>query len=114
MIYSNSDSFYSNSVIWPDRHETAQTQQPFWQKPQSSEAETPKESLSPPRLDGQSAQSGHKVQAARTSRPPCLDSDSTVTIAEGTREESTTPIREESQSQNVLPLLRLKKVTMSP
>ena len=83
----------------PDRHETAQTQQPSRQKPQSSEAETPKESLSTSRLDDQSALPGLAVRPGRTSSPPCPDSDSTVTIAEETREESTTPIREKPQSE---------------
>ena len=83
----------------PDRHETAQTQQPSRQKPQSSEAETPKESLSTSRLDDQSALPGLAVRPGRTSSPPCPDSDSTVTITEETREESTTPIREKPQSE---------------
>ena len=83
----------------PDRHETAQTQQPSRQKPQSSEAETPKESLSTSRLDDQSALPGLAVRPGRTSSPPCPDSDSTVTISEETREESTTPIREKPQSE---------------
>ena len=83
----------------PDRHETAQTQQPSRQKPQSSEAETPKESLSTSRLDDQSALPGLAVRPGRTSSPPCPDSDSTVTIAEETREESATPIREKPQSE---------------
>ena len=83
----------------PDRHETAQTQQPSRQKPQSSEAETPKESLSTSRLDDQSALPGLAVRPGRTSSPPCPDSDSTDTIVEDTREESATPIREKPQSE---------------
>ena len=46
----------------PDRHETAQTQQPSRQKPLSSEAETPKESISLPSPDYQFTQSKLTVQ----------------------------------------------------
>jgi RNA polymerase sigma-70 factor (ECF subfamily) len=83
----------------PDRHETAQTQQPSRQKPLSSEAETPKESISLPSPDYQFTQSKLTVYPVQTDSLPILNSESAVTFVEETREESTTPVREEPQSK---------------
>ena len=70
----------------PDRHETAQTQQPSRQKPQSSEAETPEESISSPSPDWQFTQSKLAVYPVQTDSLPSLNSESTASIVEETRE----------------------------
>ena len=83
----------------PERHETAQTQQPYRQKPQPKEAQTSEESISLPSPDWQFTQSKLAVYPVQTDSLPCLNSESAATIVEETREESTTPVREEPQSE---------------
>lgn len=83
----------------PDRHETAQTHQPFRQKPQPKEAETSKESISLPSPNYQFTQSKLAVYTVQTDSLHSLNSESTASIVEETREESTTPVHEKPQSE---------------
>lgn len=83
----------------PDRHETAQTQQPSSQKQEPSEAEMPKEKISLPSSNWQFTQSQQTVYPAPIDSLPSLNSESTATFVEETREESTTQQWDEPQSE---------------